>query len=327
MRLVCVFIMAVCALIGHAGVETPDSIYEGRTLRHISWQRMGVTVGASLALRLSIDAILKDNVHEMRPDRSGNNSFPSRHSTWAFGIATKISYRLGELSPWWTIASHAGASGVGMQRVIASKHYAGDVMAGAGIGAATSVLSYKIADWIFGSEHKYSGWRECDNVVSRSLEVVTAAIFPFNKCINGCELATALRSALRLKMPVSDRLSVTVSGMLSSAPLKVPDAPMKPLNSVSALAGAVYHIPFASCRTFAVDIGADVGANCYLDHKSVDVRRWAPMVAVRTDLSAMLTGRLAVGATIGYDFTSIGIDGVDRSLSSVSVGFFSRACF
>lgn len=327
MRLVCVFIMAMCALIGHAGAEVPDSLCGSRMLSHISWKRMGVTVGAGLALRLSIDAILKNNVHEMRPDRSGNNSFPSRHSTWAFGIATRISYRLGEMSPWWAVASHAGASGVGMQRVIASKHYAGDVMAGAGIGALTSVLSYKIADWIFGSEHTYSGWRECDNAMSRSLEVVTAASFPFNKCINGCELATALRTTLRLNMPVSDRLSVTASGMLSSAPLRVSEAPLKPLNSISALAGAEYHIPFASCRAFAVDIGADAGVNCYLDHKSADVRRWAPMVAVRTDLSAMLTRRLAVGATIGYDFTYIGIDEVDNGLSSISVGFFSRACF
>lgn len=327
MRWMCAFILAMCVLVGHAQTEPSDSVCEGLAVRHISWQRLGVTFGTGLALRMSIDAILKNSVHEMRPDRSGTNSFPSRHSSWAFGIGTKVSYRLGAMSPWWVIASHAGASGVGMQRVMASRHYAGDVMAGAGIGGVTSMLSYKIADWIFGAEHIYSGWRECENVTYRSLEMVTSASFPFNKWVNGCELATALRTTLRLKMPVSDRVSVTVSGMLSSAPLRVAEVPLKPLNSVAALAGVECHIPFASCRALAVGLGAEAGANCYIDHKYVDVRRWAPIIAVRAQMSTMLTRRLAVGGAVGYDFTSLAINGAREGVPSVSVGFFSRANF
>ena len=306
--------------------ELPDSVRQ-KAVVHFDWKRTGVSFAAGMALRLSIDAILKNNIHEMRPDRSGNNSFPSRHSTWAFGIGTKISYRLGEVSPWWVIASHAGASGVGMQRVMAARHYAGDVMAGAGIGSVTSVLSYKIADWIFGSEHKYSGWRECDNAVFRSLEVATSASFPFKRCVNGCELATALRTTMRFRMPVSERLYVTASGMLSSAPLRVAEAPLKPLNAAAALAGVECHIPFTSCRALAAGIGVEAGANCYLDHKYVEVKRWAPIVAARVQMSVMLTSRLAVGGMLGYDFTSLGIDGAREWLSSVSVGFFSRANF
>lgn len=81
--------------------------------------------------------VLKELIHERRPDGSDYRSFPSGHTSVSFAAAASLEKRYG-----W----HAGlpaflvASFVGLARVEASKHYVHDVLAGAAIGTLSGAL-------------------------------------------------------------------------------------------------------------------------------------------------------------------------------------------
>lgn len=74
---------------------------------------------------------LKSLIHEKRPDGSGNDSFPSGHTAIAFAAARFYDKRYAaEASPYL----YAAAALTGIARVKADKHFAKDVVAGAGLG-------------------------------------------------------------------------------------------------------------------------------------------------------------------------------------------------
>lgn len=80
---------------------------------------------------------LKLLVHEDRPDHSDDRSFPSGHTSVAFGAAIALERRYG-----WQIGLPATmlAVFVGTARVQARKHYWHDVVAGAAIGTGSAFL-------------------------------------------------------------------------------------------------------------------------------------------------------------------------------------------
>lgn len=72
-----------------------------------------VAVGGAAVLNIAVTEGLKHSVHELRPDRSENNSFPSRHTSWVFTASTVLSNELYHYSPWWSVAAQAASSAVG----------------------------------------------------------------------------------------------------------------------------------------------------------------------------------------------------------------------
>ncbi|PUE16085.1 hypothetical protein B9Z32_00140 [Limnohabitans sp. MMS-10A-178] len=89
------------------------------------------TLGATLAA----DTALKSLIHEQRPDGSGKDSFPSSHTAIAFAAARFIDKRYAsEASPYL----YAVAGFTALARVKADKHYAKDVLVGAGLGYAAA---------------------------------------------------------------------------------------------------------------------------------------------------------------------------------------------
>jgi len=83
--------------------------------------------------------VLKRIFHRERPDHdanASNSSFPSSHSSAAFGLAWVVSSRHRRLGPWaWAIALWIGAS-----RVFLGRHFPSDVLAGAFVGIAFAAL-------------------------------------------------------------------------------------------------------------------------------------------------------------------------------------------
>lgn len=99
--------------------------------------RGDLQAAGSLAAAGGATYLLKELVHERRPDGSDNRSFPSGHTSISFAAATTLEKRYG----WKAgLPSLAVASFVGLARVEADKHYVHDVLAGAAIGTLGGLI-------------------------------------------------------------------------------------------------------------------------------------------------------------------------------------------
>jgi hypothetical protein len=88
---------------------------------------------------------VKNWSHEMRPDGSDYQSFPSGHTAEAFAGAEFMRMEYKDVSPWYGVAGYAMAVGTGMLRMYNDKHWMSDVVAGAGVGIASTRLAY----WLY----------------------------------------------------------------------------------------------------------------------------------------------------------------------------------
>jgi hypothetical protein len=80
-----------------------------------------------------------------RPDGSDMMSFPSGHTAQAFVTAEFMRQEYKDVSPWYGVGAYAFAAGNGLLRMYHDKHWLGDVIAGAGVGIASTRLSY----WLY----------------------------------------------------------------------------------------------------------------------------------------------------------------------------------
>ena len=87
---------------------------------------------------------LKHTAHFQRPDGSAYSSFPSGHTAEAFASAEFLRQEYKDVSPWYGIAGYAAASATGILRMYNNRHWLGDVVAGAGIGMASTKLAYLV---------------------------------------------------------------------------------------------------------------------------------------------------------------------------------------
>ncbi|MBL0767123.1 phosphatase PAP2 family protein [Marivirga atlantica] len=77
-----------------------------------------------------------------RPDTGSLNSFPSGHTAQAFMAATYLHKEFGRGRPYVTIVGYTLATSVGVLRVMNDRHWASDVLVGAGIGVLSTNLVY-----------------------------------------------------------------------------------------------------------------------------------------------------------------------------------------
>lgn len=114
-----------------------------------SWGRMLVSDAFSAALMATAVNSLKYSCRVMRPDGSTRNSFPSGHTATAFMAATMLHKEYGHLSPWVSVGAYSVATFTGISRQLNNRHWASDVMVGAGIGILATELGYLFADLIY----------------------------------------------------------------------------------------------------------------------------------------------------------------------------------
>lgn len=113
--------------------------YLGVDARHSLGERVVTGLVATVATEAMVGG-LKKVVKETRPDASDRHSFPSGHTAIAFMGAELVRSEYG----WgYGIGAYAVAFGVGTLRMYNNKHWAHDVLAGAGIG----ILGARIGWW------------------------------------------------------------------------------------------------------------------------------------------------------------------------------------
>ena len=145
----CIWIAGLALALGSGLVSAKDSIEKAGDVLQIAIPAVGlggtlfyekgwdgtVQFAESLATSQAIAEILKDVVHERRPNGGCCKSFPSGHATGAFMGASFIHERYGLK---YAIPAYVAATFVGYSRVESKKHYIHDVVAGAALGSATS---------------------------------------------------------------------------------------------------------------------------------------------------------------------------------------------
>ena len=106
---------------GHRGERTAV----GFTLIYLVAQELDAAVVSNL----------KRFTAEPRPyDTNDLSSFPSAHTAQAFLSATLLHEQYGRQYPWLSVGGYAVATATGAMRLLGNKHWATDVLAGAGIG-------------------------------------------------------------------------------------------------------------------------------------------------------------------------------------------------
>jgi len=126
--------VATVYLLNAAGIKGRHKIL-GRT----------IILGMSSILADQVVTLLKHGTHQLRPDGSTYNSFPSGHTTTAFIGAEMMNQEFGWRSPWYSVVGYSMATATGVLRVMNNRHWLSDVVTGAGIGILTTKFSY----WLY----------------------------------------------------------------------------------------------------------------------------------------------------------------------------------
>lgn len=107
-------------------------------------QHQTINIIISNLVTYSIVASMKHSFEETRPDRSDNLSFPSGHTALAFNNAAILYYEYKGSNIWYASSGFLFASATGILRIANNKHFASDVLTGAGIGLGVGLV---ITQW------------------------------------------------------------------------------------------------------------------------------------------------------------------------------------
>jgi hypothetical protein len=95
------------------------------------------------AIMCAVIKPMKYNFRELRPDLSNTHSFPSGHTATAFTNAAIVFYEYKDSNISYASSGFLFAATTGFLRIANNKHYASDVLVGAGIGLAIgTAVSY-----------------------------------------------------------------------------------------------------------------------------------------------------------------------------------------
>lgn len=122
----------------------------GEKPAHNFWQRTKILATGQLIASIQVCSIKKLS-HVKRPDGNGFHSFPSGHTTTAFLGADFFYSEFKHTRKWWIYSGYVAAAIVGTYRVINNRHWASDVVAGAGFG----ILSNRLSGFIYRKLHKH----------------------------------------------------------------------------------------------------------------------------------------------------------------------------
>ena len=122
-----------------AAMYTMDAI--GFKGTHDTWNQTALLVKSEILMNVMVFT-LKNVTHELRPDGSTYNSFPSGHTAQAFLSAEMLRREFGKDHPGVAIGGYLAATAVGAMRILNNRHWVSDVVAGAGFGILSVNIAY-----------------------------------------------------------------------------------------------------------------------------------------------------------------------------------------
>ena len=118
-------------------------IYLGKTLGFepkTNYRNQTVNILVANTASVVLVEIAKRIANRSRPDLSDNLSFPSGHSAIAFTNATLLYFEYKDSNFWYASSGFLFAGATAALRLANNKHFASDVLAGAGIGMASGII-------------------------------------------------------------------------------------------------------------------------------------------------------------------------------------------
>jgi membrane-associated phospholipid phosphatase len=113
------------------------------------WNQTKYLALSQLSCGLIVEAI-KRAIHRQRPNGWDDMSFPSGHTSYSFVGATVLYHEFKNRNKAIAYSGFVIATTVGVFRVIKQRHWASDVLVGAGLGIMTTNLVYHLKpfkDW------------------------------------------------------------------------------------------------------------------------------------------------------------------------------------
>lgn len=107
-----------------------------------------ITTGTTLALKNMIKRPRPyERYSDIYPDHlEDGRSFPSGHTSVAFGVATSLSINHKQ---WYVVVpAYTWATAVGYSRLYLGQHHPTDIVGGAIVGAGSALLSHKANKWL-----------------------------------------------------------------------------------------------------------------------------------------------------------------------------------
>ncbi|MES3016606.1 MAG: phosphatase PAP2 family protein [Bacteroidota bacterium] len=129
--------VAMAYTLSALGVKSKNNLFDRTALYLISNSLMGYSVN-----------FLKTNTAKLRPSGEDRRSFPSGHTATAFVAAEFMRQEFSDASPIYGYLAYSMAGATGALRMMNNKHWFSDVLAGAGVGIATTRLTYLAYPWI-----------------------------------------------------------------------------------------------------------------------------------------------------------------------------------
>ncbi len=129
----------------HAAVFGLDWI--GVKSKHDFKDKVGLMLTGGIIMLGTVNA-LKYTTDQIRPDGSSANSFPSGHTANAFFGATILAKEYSDKSILITIGGYSVATATGALRILNNRHWASDVLVGAGIGIVSGEVAYIVYPWL-----------------------------------------------------------------------------------------------------------------------------------------------------------------------------------
>lgn len=294
-RILSVFVCTILIVLSLRAHEPSDTIGCNQKFKFVP----AITNAAmGFGLNAGVTELMKRAVFELRPDRSDYESFPSRHASYAFNIGSIISYGLYGYSPFWVSGAHIIADGVAMQRVLNSRHFPSDVLAGAAIGIASNEAAHAIGRAIFKSKnHCYF---DAENL--SSLTVSTVALIPLSSRGEGLSAGCGVESSMTLSVAMDSWWGYGVSLRLRSQPIYVNDVYSDAMNSVG-LSAMCYLFKPVFDGQWALGVNVSGGPTRNFDRPLNCVESWSAILNASMSLSKQVSRKLSIGGEIGCDIT------------------------